>query len=345
MNFSHFNHHIYGAPLLAQKPKVSICVITYRHENYVEKCIESILEQNVNFEYEIIIGEDHSPDQTASIVKKYADLHPEKIKAYIRPENIGAKFNFLHCFFDCRGEYIVHIEADDYFTDVHKLQTQVDFLDSNQQVSACFHNAQIIYEDESNKKPEFINSERQNFLTETKDFLVKKETWFMATASVMMRKKYVQSLPEWFLNCKSGDIPLYVILAEKGPIAYINKTMSVYRKNINGLSYTDNIHSIHFIKNRIYMYSKINEYTHHKFQDLIRAILFDYYKMAILCSEINPYLFKRIFYLLRAYLQVPPKSKTELFSDIKYFILNKKILFKYLNFRSKINNYFNWDKK
>lgn len=337
MNFSQFNKHIFGNPTLPQNPKVSICVITYQHEDYFEKCLEGILQQKVNFDYEIIIGEDHSPDQTPNLVKKYAQLYPGKIKAYVRPENIGSKFNFLHCFFDCRGEYIVHIEADDYFTDDNKLQTQVDLLDANQHLSACFHNAEIVYEDNSNREPEFINSSNQKVLTETKDFFVKKETWFMATASVMMRRKYVEKLPEWFLECKSGDIPLYVILAEQGPIAYINQCMSVYRKNLNGQSYTDNIQSLNFIKNRIFMYSKVNEYTKYTYAHLLKPILFEYYILAISCYENKPYLINKIIYLLRAYWEKPPINIKEIFSDIKTHVLSADTVHQYLNFRSKLN--------
>lgn len=339
MDFSQWDEHLFGSPKLTDTPKVSICIITYNHEQYFEKCIENVLSQNINFEIEIIIGEDCSTDSTAKSVEKYALLYPEKIKAHIRPVNIGAKTNFLHCFFQCRGEFIVFIEADDYFTDKQKLQTQVDYLDANPNVSACFHNAQIIYEDDSNREPEFINLDSQKVLTETKDFFVEKETWFMATASVMMRRKYVEKLPDWFLNCKSGDIPLYVILAEKGPIAYINKVMSVYRKNINGQSYTDNVQSLDFIKNRIYMYSKLNDYTHLKYDYLLKPILAEYHLMAISCREIQPNFSKKIIYLLKAYLLAPPRNRKVLYSDIKTYILSPQIVNKYLNFRSKLNKY------
>ncbi|MHA8051327.1 glycosyltransferase family 2 protein [Aquirufa sp. ROCK-SH2] len=340
MDFSKWDKHLYGYPSLSKKPKLSICLITYNHEEYFENCIENILSQKINFEIEIIIGEDCSTDNTAKIVEKYALKHPTLIKAFIRPINLGAKTNFLHCFFQCKGEYVLFIEADDYFTDENKLQIQVDFLDKHQNTSACFHNALIVYEDNSNRKSEYINSSDQKILTETKDFFKQKETWFMATASVMMRRKYVEKLPEWFLNCKSGDIPMYVILAENAPIAYINKTMSVYRKNLNGQSYTDHTHSIDFIKNRIYMYSKLNGYTNQKYQVLIKAILSDYYKMAISCQTIKPYLSKRIFYLLKSYWQVPPKNKKELFADIKFYLFSEKFLIKYLNLRSKLNQFF-----
>jgi glycosyltransferase involved in cell wall biosynthesis len=337
MDFNYLDHQFYGNPTIPANPKVSICVITYNHEKYIETCLTNILNQKVNFEYEIIIGEDHSTDQTAEIIKKYADLHPNLIKAYIRPKNVGAKINFLHCFFDCKGEYIVHIEADDYFTDDQKLQNQVDFLDANPQASACFHNAEIIYEDDTNRASETINPIDQKKWTETKDFFEKKETWFMATASVMMRKKYVSTLPEWFFQCKSGDIPLYSILAEAGPIGYIDKLMSVYRKNLNGLSYTDHTQSIEFIKNRIFMYSKINEYTQYKYDSQLKPILKAYHIMAMQCLEISPSFLAKISYLIKAYLLVPPSHKKEVFYDLKYHLMGEKNLYRYLKFREKLN--------
>ena len=107
MNFSYLNNHVFPGHSVPLKPKVSICLITYAHENYLDTCLQNILNQEVDFPYEIIIGEDCSPDKTGEIVKKYAEQFPEKIKAYIRPQNVGAKINFLHCFFDCQGEYIV----------------------------------------------------------------------------------------------------------------------------------------------------------------------------------------------------------------------------------------------
>jgi len=99
-------------------------------------------------------------------------------------------------------------------------------------------------------------------------------------------KKLVSDLPEWFLHSKSGDIPLYVILAEQGDIAYLDQNMSVYRKNEGGLSYTDSTSSEDFLNNRIFMYSKINEYTQFKYDSHIRQIVFEY-KLLLIHSSRN----------------------------------------------------------
>lgn len=311
MDFSHLDKQVYGNPQLPTNPKLSICLITYKHADYIQTCLDNILNQKVNFGYELLIGEDHSPDETPSIIQAYADQFPDRIKAFIRPENVGGKTNFLHCFLQCKGEYIIFIEGDDYWTDPQKLQNQVDFLDKNPHASACFHNAEILFEDGTGRANELINPQNQALWTQTQDLLKERETWFMATASVMMRSKYVQPLPAWFEKSKSGDIPMYVILAEKGPIGYIAKTMSVYRKNLGGQSYTDSNVSKSFLENRIYMYANINAYTRYAYAKQIHPILAEYHVLLMQCNENKDKFVKKIIHLIKAKsYQHPQNLKT-----------------------------------
>jgi glycosyltransferase involved in cell wall biosynthesis len=337
MNYSYLDKDVFGNPHLPDQPKLSICLITYKHANYIRTCLDNILSQEVNFSYEILLGEDHSPDETASIVADYATQHPTKIKAFIRPENVGGKANFLHCFLQCRGEYVIFIEGDDYWTDNTKLQQQVDFLDAHPHASACFHNAEIVYEDSSGRPNELINGPEQAEWTNTADFLTEKEAWFMATASVIMRRRYVSTLPDWFVDCKSGDIPMYVILAEKGPIGYINKCMSVYRKNLGGQSFTDNTKSKDFILNRIFMYSKINEYTAHKFNSSIRTIVGDYHLLLINCHEHKSAFHKKLYHLFIAYYMFNEYSFRKFKWLVRDNLITPETSLAYLKIRSKIN--------
>lgn len=337
MDYSYLDKDLFGKPNTPENPKLSICLITYQHEDYIRDCLDNILSQVVNFEYELLIGEDHSPDNTPQIVSEYALAFPDKIKAFMRSKNVGAKANSLHCFLQCKGEYIILIEGDDYWNDNHKVQTQIEFLDSNPVASACFHNAEIFYDDGSGRASEYVNDSNQALWTNTTDFLIEKETWFMATASVMMRRKYVSTLPDWFVDCKSGDIPLYFILAEKGPIGYINKCMSVYRKNLGGQSFTDNTQSKAFIDNRIFMYAKINEYTHFKYNPLIRTILASYHVLLINCTENKSSLHKRIYHLLIAFYMFKDLSFKKLKWLVRDHLITPKTTLAYLDFRSKLN--------
>ena len=113
------------------KPLLSVSMITYNHEKYLEKAIDSILEQQTNFEYEIVIGDDHSTDNTIDIIKQYVAKYPDKIRPIYRKENVGVKVNFSDTIFRCQGKYVAILEGDDYWTDSLKLQKQVDFLESH----------------------------------------------------------------------------------------------------------------------------------------------------------------------------------------------------------------------
>lgn len=337
MDYSYLDKDLFGNPTLADQPKLSICLITYKHEDYIRTCLDNVLNQQVTFDFEIILGEDHSPDGTAAIIAEYALKYPSKIKAFIRQENVGGKANFLHCFLQCRGEYIIFIEGDDYWTDNSKLQQQVDFLDAHAHASACFHNAEIVYEDASGRSNEYINGPDQAAWTKTADLLRKKEAWFMATASVMMRRKYVATLPEWFVECKSGDIPMYVILAEKGPIGYIPACMSVYRKNLGGQSFTDNTQSKAFIENRIFMYSKLNEYTQFKYDQSVRLICSDYQLLLIKCHENKGRLLSQFIHLLKAFILRGDYRLVTFKHMVQDYWMTEKSALAYLNFRSKLN--------
>src|SRR4030067_128381 len=111
--------------------KVSVIVITYNHEEFICQSLDSILMQDVNFEYEIVIGEDCSTDKTRDILLDYQKNYPDKIRLILSEKNRGLIANFVQTYKSCSGEYIATIDGDDYWTSSQKLQKQVDFLDNN----------------------------------------------------------------------------------------------------------------------------------------------------------------------------------------------------------------------
>ena len=59
--------------------KLSIICATYNHEKYIKYALDSIIMQQVNFEYEVLIGEDCSTDKSRMILEKYERMYPGKI--------------------------------------------------------------------------------------------------------------------------------------------------------------------------------------------------------------------------------------------------------------------------
>ncbi len=122
--------------------KVSVLVVTYNHENYIVQAIDSILAQEVNFDYEILIIEDCSTDRTRSIVLDLQAKYPERIRLSLAEQNECSNKRFATEFLASPAEYVATLDGDDYWTSPHKLQKQVDFLDAHPECAICFHNTQ-----------------------------------------------------------------------------------------------------------------------------------------------------------------------------------------------------------
>ena len=127
--------------------KLSVIFITYNHEKYVEKALRSVCEQVTDFNYEVVVGEDCSTDSTRDILRKVAAEYPDKVRLLFREKNFGRPtLNVYNTTKECKGEYLAYLEGDDYWTDDHKLQKQVDFLDEHPEYIACTHGCMMIDE-------------------------------------------------------------------------------------------------------------------------------------------------------------------------------------------------------
>lgn len=137
---------------------VSICCITYNHAPFIRKALDGFLMQEpptgVSADvlwYEILIHDDCSTDGTTEIIKEYAATYPDRIYPIYETENqyhkVGTKGIDVYNYNRVRGKYIAYCEGDDYWTDAHKLQKQVDFMETHQDYSICWHRCKHYYTD------------------------------------------------------------------------------------------------------------------------------------------------------------------------------------------------------
>lgn len=118
--------------------KVSVCVMTYNQEKYIRKCIESLIEQDCNFEYEIIISDDCSTDKTPEIIEELYNKYPTLMRIYLQEKNLGVKENYLFLHNQAQGEYIAHVDGDDYYFP-NKLRLQANYLDERPGCNIVWH--------------------------------------------------------------------------------------------------------------------------------------------------------------------------------------------------------------
>ena len=122
----------------ARPPKVSVCVITYNQERYIRKCLQSLVEQQTNFDFEVIVGDDCSTDGTRAVVEEFVERYPHIVRPLYQPTNTGGSRNNLEVHAAARGEYVAHVDGDDYALP-GKLQTQADLLDRDPACNAVWH--------------------------------------------------------------------------------------------------------------------------------------------------------------------------------------------------------------
>lgn len=216
---------------------VSVCMITYNHESYIEAAIEGILMQEVDFEIEIIIANDASSDKTHQVIENLIAQHPKKdlISYFNHSENLGMMPNFIFALNKCKGKYIALCEGDDYWIDPLKLQKQVDFLEHNHDYSICFHKVKLLrgtlFEEDISIQKRF-DQLSENDAT-IKDLVQRKN--FIHTASVVYRNHNIV-FPMEYKYTPIGDYFLHILNSEFGKIKRLDEKMSVYRLGVGVFS-------------------------------------------------------------------------------------------------------------
>lgn len=225
-------------------PLVSISCITYNHASYIKECIDGFLMQKTNFNFEVLIHDDHSTDGTEEIIKEYAKQYPDIIKPLFEKENqyslgkpIGsAVWNLPRA----RGKYIAICEGDDYWIDPYKLQKQVDFLESHPDYGMCYTKVKRFVQ----KSNQFIDE--WGGPNETMDKLLIENTIPTLTA-VFHKAIYYNYLTEihpskrgWLM----GDYPIWLYFAQNSKIKFINETTGVYRICTESASHSNDLEKI-----------------------------------------------------------------------------------------------------
>ncbi len=275
-------------------PIVSICVTTYQHADFISDCLEGILKQKTNFDYEILLSEDDSTDGTREICSDFAKRYPEKIRLLLhhRDNNIAiggsptGRFPFMTNFFLARGKYIALCEGDDYWTDPYKLQKQVDLLESNPGYYACFTNATRLNTEDGATELFLRSSENRTYPI---DEVINKGGGFFPTATLVF-KNLINDYPNFIFKAKSGDRALSLLLADKGDFYFLNEITAVYRRHSGGIfsSIRNNKSARKNIsKDNIELLREYNLYTQFQYNTIIKKAISKLTKKAFLYDRKN----------------------------------------------------------
>ncbi|MEQ8324242.1 MAG: glycosyltransferase [Vicingaceae bacterium] len=247
---------------------VSVVVITFKHEQFIAKTLDSILAQKRDFDLEILIGEDCSPDSTRQICEDYQKKHSDIIRLLPSKENLGVNKNILRTISESKGDYVAFCEGDDYWIDQHKLQKQVDFLTENPLCFMSTHDAVVMQDGKEtglySELPGNAMKGKYKRIFTTEDTF---EGWFLHTATLMHRNKKLD-YPSILYEAFSFDVAYISILSKHGTIGYIDQAMSCYRKHPGGISFTGWKKGNYYL-NWLTMYDALDEYFDFKYHKQI----------------------------------------------------------------------------
>lgn len=223
-------------------PMVSVTVSVYNQADYIRGCLDSILQQEAAFPFEVLIGEDQSNDGTREICIEYAEQYPDLIRLFLhrRENNIHidgrptGKFQATYTRFLSRGRYFTVLDGDDYWIHPQKLQIQVDNLEKNPDFSMNAGTVVNLQQDGETGLFKRAGCYKPNTIKDSYSFHEVVKCYSLHYSSFMFRTGLVD-FPEWALQIVNGDEVLLALYADKGPIGFIDEELSAYRLHDQGI--------------------------------------------------------------------------------------------------------------
>lgn len=199
-------------------------MLAYNEAAYIDEAIRSVMLQETDFPFELVIGNDASTDDTLSRCLAWQKRYPDKIVILDNEENLGLAGNYRNTFNHCQGDYLAICEGDDYWIDKKKLQRQVGFLEAHSEYALCFHRVVNYYEDDRSLS---LSNRNQKRVVTVKDIALYNP---ISNVSVCYRKSLMEQMPEFMKKQVNCDLPLHILFARFGDAYYMRRPMALYRK-------------------------------------------------------------------------------------------------------------------
>lgn len=214
--------------------KLSVIVLCYNFESYIEQCLTSILSQNTNFDFEVLVRDDFSTDKSPSIIERLSQMY-SNLKFEKGEINLGFAKSYNELLKKSKGEYIAYFDGDDYLLNKNSLQNHVHFLDSNSDyIMSCAGYWEK--QEDNNYSPPSPNHWLCPRIHDG-NFNLTTEHYFTMNPSHFNRvyRKFPNTFFDYMYELPMLDWPINFELSLRGKIKYLNFPAGVYRKHSGGL--------------------------------------------------------------------------------------------------------------
>lgn len=224
---------------------ITVVVCTYNQQHLIGRTLDSILAQKCSWPFEIVIGEDHSTDDTLRVCQRYAEANPGVIRILAREKNMGLVDNYFDCLLSARGKYIADIAGDDEWCDPFKLQKELDIMELHDDVVLVHTDYQLRDEATGRLTPATPYPFRKGMASGSElvlnNFLQRERPLAHLCTSLYRKETFLECLaqyPQFFIG--SGypceDLQLSTLFSTKGRFAYIDEVTLNYSINSASIS-------------------------------------------------------------------------------------------------------------
>jgi len=212
-------------------------ITCYNIADYIDTAVESAVNQELPFEWELLIGDDGSNDGTYEKAMAWMGNYPKNIQVFQMPrkeqnEKTGyrAARNRANLLRHASGDYLIFLDGDDCFLDSRKIITQVNFLESEKyrSCSCCAHNILVNYV-ETGEKKDMLQKRIGNTVLTAKAYW---KDYYFHPNTILFRKSCVPLMLEPLYSDYLNDNFITYLILQQGDILYVDKTMAQY--NITG---------------------------------------------------------------------------------------------------------------
>jgi len=219
--------------MTATRPRVSILLVTYNHEAFIERAIASIESQRVGFDIEIIVADDSSTDATPAILADWAQQSRFAVRILPPQPRLGITLNYARGFAACRGRYIAVLEGDDEWLSTERVHLGAEHLDAHPDHSMVA-NRILLYEERDGFATVIPAIGLAGFEGELNARRLAEVNWFATFSACMYRADALEQVPSAVFEATSFDWMINLSVMAFGPAGFLTQVMTLYRQHAAG---------------------------------------------------------------------------------------------------------------
>jgi glycosyltransferase involved in cell wall biosynthesis len=214
-------------------PLVSVLLVTYNHQQFIERALASIESQVFDGAIEVVVADDSSDDSTLSVVQAWAERVDLDVRVLPRQARLGITQNYSRGFSACRGRYIAVLEGDDEWISVEKLQLQVDLLEKHPHLSMVA-NRVLLHDDATGDSSALPLIGLDAMHVEVTSRQLADSNWFATFSCCMYRTELLGRLNPEIFETTAYDWLINMAVTEYGNAGLVPQVATLYRVHQNG---------------------------------------------------------------------------------------------------------------